>query len=427
MKNYSLIAFLFLLFTVGCKKETIAPPDISNSGIEAISKAINYQKVTTIDGNVTSTATTIETLKSGEIYLMSIPANWNGDLILYAHGYVSPFLPLALPTEADLYVPLFTSQGYAFATTSYSENGLVIQNGIDDIADLRKAFIKEYGEPNHIYLAGGSEGGLVTTLSIEENPKLYSGGLSLCGPCGDFQRQINYYSDFRVLFDYFFPSVLPGNAVNIPDELIADWQTVYVPAILQAISSNPVATLKLLNTSGASFDPSVSTSISTTVLGLLWYDVHATRDAIARLKGQPFDNIDRFYSGTGSAAEDIQLNNQVQRFSADPKAMKNIQKYYQTTGDITIPLVASFNTGDPIVPFWQEPLYQVKIDAQGASSLFTGIPVQRYGHCNFTEAEIIQAFGLLVQKVQGQTLIHTQQLINLSNTTNGKIVRSVTN
>ena len=123
---------------------------------------------------------------SGEIILISKPDNWNRDLILYAHGYVSPFLPLALPIEANAYVPLFTSLGYAFATNNYRENGVAIQSGIDDILNLRKSFIKAYGEPSHIYLTGGSEGGIATTLTIERKPKLFNGGLPLCGPCGDF-------------------------------------------------------------------------------------------------------------------------------------------------------------------------------------------------------------------------------------------------
>lgn len=48
--------------------------------------------------------------------------------------------------------------------------------------------------------------------------------LLFCDPCGDFQKQINYYDDFKVLFDYFFLGVLPGDVTNTPDALIANWQ-----------------------------------------------------------------------------------------------------------------------------------------------------------------------------------------------------------
>jgi hypothetical protein len=419
----------FLLLSVGCKKETTAIDSNSDANKVAITKETNFQRVTTVDGNITQISSTVEKKDSREITLISKPANWNGDLILYAHGYVSPFLPLALPIEASGYVPLFTSLGYAFATTSYRENGLAIQSGIDDIMNLRKSFIKAYGEPRHIYLTGGSEGGIVTALAIEREPKLFNGGLPLCGPCGDFQRQLNYYGDFRVLFDYFFPGVLPGNAIDIPDELIANWQTVYVPKIIQAITLNPVATTKLLSivldSRQAPYILSSNTNIGTTVISVLWYDVFATRDAVNKLEGQPFDNTTRVYAGLGTPAENTLLNNSVQRFSADKKALQNVAKYYETTGNITLPVVSAHTIGDPLIPIWHLQLYQEKTVVQGTSSFFRGLPVPVFGHCNFSEADIVAAFGLLVQQVQGQTPTLVHKLVNASRSNNGKIVQSI--
>ena len=388
-----MLVFVFLI--AGCKQEDFVP-----AGTDPIT---DTQYVKTVS-RVTTGDCTIETFNTGEITRICIPANWNGELILYAHGYVSEFLPLALPVEANNFVPLFLGQGYAFATTSFTENGLAIQTGIKNIVDLRKRFIKEYGEPKEIYLTGGSEGGIITTLAIERYPELFSGGLALCGPCGDFQKQINYYADFRVLFDYFFPGVLPGDAINFPDQLISQWESVYVPAVLQAITLNPAATAKLLATAQVPYDPADNSSIAQAVVGLLWYDVFATRDAIDKLKGQPYDNADRVYSIPGNVAESTLLNAQVDRFTADKHALKNIQKYYQTTGDIAVPLVKAHTTGDAIIPIWHLPLYEAKTIAQGTDDLFTGIPVPRFGHCTFTLPEIAASFGQLVLQVQGQGL-----------------------
>jgi pimeloyl-ACP methyl ester carboxylesterase len=392
MKSFSWLMLVFLLVG-GCKEEDFVP-----ASTDAITDTQNAKIVSRviIDG------CTIETFKTGEITKICIPDNWNGELILYAHGYVSEFRPLALPDEADDYVPLFISQGYAFATTSYTENGLAIPTGIKNIVDLRKRFIKEYGEPNEIYLAGASEGGIITTLAIERYPELFSGGLSLCGPCGDFQKQINYYGDVRVLFDYFFPGVLPGDAINFPDKLISEWKSVYEPAVLQALQQDPVATAKLLATAQIPYDPANNNSIGEAVVGVLWYNVFATRDAIDKLKGQPFDNSTRVYVIPGREEESRLLNAQADRFTADKHALKNIDKYYQTTGDIAVPLVKAHTTLDPIVPFWHLPLYQQKTVAQGTSALFTGIPVSRFGHCTFTIEEIALSFGQLVQKVKAQ-------------------------
>jgi pimeloyl-ACP methyl ester carboxylesterase len=391
MKSFSWLMLVFVLLIAGCKEEDIVP-----ARTDAITDS---QDVKTVS-KVTEDGCTIETFSTGEITKICIPPNWNGELILYAHGYVSEFRPLALPDEADDYVPLFISQGYAFATTSYTENGLAIPTGIKNIVDLRKRFIHEYGEPKEIYLAGASEGGIVTTLAIERYPKLFSGGLSLCGPCGNFQKQINYYGDVRVLFDYFFPGVLPGDAVNFPNKLISEWESVYEPAVLQALQQDPVATAKLLATARIPYDPADNNSIGEAVVGVLWYDVFATRDAIKKLQGQPYFNYNRSYIVPGSEKESRLLNAKVDRFRADRQALRNVAKYYQTTGMIAVPLVNAHTTLDPIVPVWHLRLYQKKTIVQETSALFTGIPVTRFGHCTFTLEEIASIFGQLVRQVK---------------------------
>ncbi|MDQ3289971.1 MAG: DUF6351 family protein [Bacteroidota bacterium] len=421
MKHYSWLTLLFLLFTGACKDELdVAPVEVSTE----TEQTADLQTVQTYDGSTTKYGCKVKRLRTGEIIQICKPTNWNGELIIYAHGYVSAFAPLALPTEAAPYVPLFTSMGYAFATTSYTENGLAIQTGIQNILDLRQRFIKEYGKPKYIYLTGGSEGGIITTLTIERYPTLFNGGLSLCGPCGDFRKQINYYADFRVLFDYFFPGVLPGDAINIPNKLIRNWESVYVPAILQAIKKDPATALKLLKVAQAPYDPNDLNTVGETFIRVLWYDVFATRDAIQKLRGQPYDNCKRVYTGTGDRREDKRLNANVDRFTADKQALRNIERYYQTTGNIRLPLVKAHTTADPVIPFWHLLLYQVKVAAQGRSSLFNGIPVERYGHCTFNETEIVAGLSLLVQKVKGQAPSQAQHLITQAR--KGKIVQSVT-
>jgi pimeloyl-ACP methyl ester carboxylesterase len=374
-----------------------------------------------MDGAVMQVTCTEEVLPSGEIIQICMPAFWNGELILYAHGYVTEFEPLRLPQEAAAYIPLYTSMGFAFATTSFRQNGLAVQSGLADIVNLRSLFITRHGQPKEIYLTGGSQGGLITTLGLERYPELFSGGLSLCGPCGYFQGQINYYGNFRVLFDYYFPGVLPGNVIDFPDELIMNWNQVYVPKIIAAINQNPAATLKLLNTALAPYDPENPETIAQTVIAVLSYNVFNFRNAVRVLGGQPFDNRIQIYFGTGSLREDLQLNRRIRRYSADKAALINIAKNYETSGNLNRPLITGHTTKDPIQLFWHLPLYQAKTILRGKSSLFTPLPVQRYGHCTFTEAEIAAAFGLLLQKVKGQ-----QPLAASRSNEQGKIVRSVT-
>ena len=104
------------------------------------------------------------------------------------------------------------SLGFAFATTSYSVNGTAIRQGLADVVDLVSVFKNEKGPVGKVYLTGASEGGLITTLATEQRPDLFAAGLAACGPTGSFPGQVNYFGDFRAVFDYFYPGLVAGRA-----------------------------------------------------------------------------------------------------------------------------------------------------------------------------------------------------------------------
>ncbi|MCJ8164334.1 DUF6351 family protein [Pontibacter sp. E15-1] len=418
--NTCLLCMLLLFSRCDSTPDMGPAPGSGKEAAENKGVLTSVKTVTTVDGATAQVTCSEEVLPSGEIIQICVPALWNGELILYAHGYVPAFLPLSLPDEVTAYMPLFTSIGFAFATTSFDRNGIAILTGIDNMLALRAKFIAQYGEPKHTYLTGGSQGGIITTLALERYPALFDGGLSLCGPCGYFQGQVNYYGNFRVLFDYYFPGVLPGNAIHIPLELQQNWESKYVPLVLQAINQNPNATIKLLKTALAPFDPDNPATIAETVIGVLTYDVLYTENAQRVLGGQPFDNTKQVYFGTGNFREDLRLNLRVQRFSGDKAALRTIRENYETSGDLARPLVSAHTTKDPIVLFWNMPIYHAKTIYQGKSHYFTQIPVSRYGHCAFIEQEIMLSFTTLAFKVQGQALFAK------ASDAEGRIVRSVT-
>lgn len=337
------------------------------------------------------------TLPSGAKWRFCVPsAGWNGDLVLWAHGYTAPGLPLdfqnlTLPDGTPI-PDLVQSQGFAFGTTSYRRNGLAILEGVQDMRELAQAFQDDLGKPRpaRIYLLGASEGGAVVSLLLERYPSEFSGGLATCGPIGSFVRQLNYTAHFRVLFDYFFPGVIPGSPVDIPAEVIANWSSTYVPAINAALAGNPNATRQLLSAAKGAFNPQSQTSAAETIQGVLWYNIVATNDAKVQLGGNPFDNRSYHYWGSD---DDVKLNAGVQRFSADAAALTKAQDY-ETSGAVSQPLVTMHTTADPIVPFWHEVLYANR-SKPAAGGSFTPLTIARYGHCSFSAAETLQAFALL--------------------------------
>lgn len=345
---------------------------------------------------------------SGAKYRICMPApgQWNGRLVLFAHGYVAFNQPIAIP-EDQLTLPdgtsipdLINGLGFAFATTSYSVNGLAVQQGIDDLVDLVDIFNVAVAVPSRTYLVGPSEGGIITALSVERFPSVYQAGVAACGPIGNFRAQINYIGDFRVVFDYFFPGLLPGTPADIPDELIENWETVYVPRILQAADQFPNRTRQLFAVTNAPgyLDPA---NRRETLESLLWYSTFTSNDATDKLGGLPYDNQSRIYTGSDN---DVLLNLLARRFAASPAALAEMQARYETSGQLVRPVVTLHTLGDQIIPYWHEPLYRQKVEDAGAASLQVNIPVIRYGHCNFNAAEVLLSFGIMLLKDLGEQL-----------------------
>jgi hypothetical protein len=358
------------------------------------------------------------TLPSGALSLICVPlSGWNGDLVIYAHGYTSTTEPLAfqnLVLPDGSYLPdIVLGLHYAFATTSYRQNGLAILEGAQDIRELVKAFPSLSQQvPNHTYLTGVSEGGLITTLLIEQYSTEFSGGLAACGPIGSFRDQIDHFGNFRVLFDYFFPGVLPRwtmQNITIPADVSANWENVYVPRIKRALAANRLAAAQLISTSKAATDLLNSATIETTTLHLLWYNVFATNDGLAKLGGNAFDNHNRWYWGSSN---DLRLNATVARFSASSQALANMMAY-ETSGNLTKPLDIMHTSGDEIIPFWQATGYVGKVLTSGHSGV-TPIVIFRYGHCNFTASEVLATFGLLVLQVTGRQPAGIRQQVDVA-------------
>lgn len=337
------------------------------------------------------------TLNSGALSLTCLPANgWNGDLVVFAHGYVAAdrplgFYHLTLSDGTPLPV-LVLALGYAFATTSYRSNGLAILEGVDDLRLLVSSFPGLAGRPaGRTYVVGVSEGSLIATLLAERHPTLMTGTLAACGPLAGLRDQVTYVGDFRVLFDVFFPNVLPGGAIHVPTEVMEGWDSTYAPAIVRALVSHPDAAVELISASGAAFDPAEPfPTIVRTTLEVLWYSVFGTNDAIAKLGGNPYGNETRVYRGS---RDDVQLNARAQRVTADSTAVAALSRY-ETTARAPTPLVIIHTIGDDVVPFTNVITYLIRAQATGQGRIVP-IPIARYGHCAFTSAEALVAFLVL--------------------------------
>ena len=354
--------------------------------------------------NVSASALTATEVIQGEtgpgaLYEIHKPANWNGDLLLYAHGFRDPALPITLSDQDNFFALRndLVARGYAVAYSSYSENGLAFKDAAQRTHQLRGIFTSKVGRPDHVYLAGHSLGGVVTLMLAEQYPAQYSGALTMCGQVAGTQAALDYFAHIRVLFDYFYPNAnLPGDAMNIPQVANLNTQVIY-PA-LGAIQANPAgagAIAAIMAARGTPIPFTSGSELVTSLLNAIGYNYRAGPDLMDRTHGHfPFDNTQTVYTGPGLPATLLaHLNANVDRFSATPDALNYMQKYYEPTGRLRVPVLTLRNGLDPISPSFHEPAYKNKVTQAGRSDLLAQrLSTAPFGHCGFSPSEMLQAF-----------------------------------
>jgi len=342
---------------------------------------------------------------SGSIYriCMPPPEQYNGMLVVWAHGFQDAGTPVSIPEDqlciGDFCLPeVINSLGFGFATNSYRKTGMAVAQGKDDIIDLVSVYAAQKGQPQKVYLVGASEGGIITALAVEQRPDLFAAGIAACGPVGSFPGQINYFGDARATFNYFFPGVIPGDPFNPDAALIAAW-TDYYDLVVKPIVMAPGNRARLdewARVARLPFDANnYLATVEVSVKDALRYGVVNLQDAIVTIGGFPFDNSRRYYTGSSN---DALLNLVVPRRAASPAALAMMTSpAYSTTGVLQRPLVTLHTLRDQQIPYWQEQLYALKTLASGSFlTRHLNIPIDRFEHCNFATDEVLASFAIML-------------------------------
>jgi pimeloyl-ACP methyl ester carboxylesterase len=126
-------------------------------------------------------------------YRIEIPKQWNGDLVVYAHGFRG-----ATPSGAPGCYP---ARVRAWAASSYRANGFNPHDGVSDTLLLIDEFKKKIGTPKRIFVYGSSMGSFVVVDALERHSDIYAGGVSECGMLAG-AGQLDYILSINALADY---------------------------------------------------------------------------------------------------------------------------------------------------------------------------------------------------------------------------------
>ena len=345
------------------------------------------------------------TTADGAQYAVYVPAAWNGDVVFYAHGVIPPQAPVILPVPDQNWDDIASLRdalgqaGFAIAYSSFGENGYAIKDGIQRTHQLRGIFTAKVGRPNRSFLVGHSLGSQVVQALAETYPDQYSGALAMCGVLGGTQLQTDYVGHTRALFDAFYPGVLPGNAMSMPDN-IDPVNQIQIPAFL-AIQANPGPVGLIAFANQVQLAGNNPTEWVTSLLNALVYHALGVNDLLSRTHGHVlFDNSTTQYNS--AAFPDVYYaaaNQNVMRFTATPDAMAWLANNYEPTGNLRIPMITLHQQRDRLVPFRHEAAYLAKVTAAGKTANLLQRSQNDYGHCELGTAAMMQSFNDLVSWV----------------------------
>ena len=345
-------------------------------------------------------------------YRVEVPANWNGKLVMYAHGFAGNGNVLSVQNPSIR--RYLIQNGYAWAASSYSKNYYDVQAGIEDTNALALEFTKIAAKngrvlvaPSKIYITGVSMGGHISAAAIEDetaitanNKVKYAGAVPMCAVAGDTE-----------LFDTFAAIQVAaqtiGGFANNPTEKWLDIEpqvraalfTTFPSApngvkgaqfasILQNLTGGPRPLFAQGLAFGGSFQSAYGTFGSDgTVTGILNKNILDTNRYV--------------YTIDGDAAASAAINASAQKLTAAPDANRvrrgSLRWIPKVHGQFNVPVVSIHTLGDLFVPFSMQQVYQKRTAANGNSTWLVQRAIRGASHCDFTVAESETAFDDMIK------------------------------
>ena len=335
----------------------------------------------------------------GGLYRLEIPTTWNGELVLFAHGFV----PNAGPQGAQLRVGVHRfrehviKEGFAWAASSYRCNGYVPGQGLLDTMALVDLFKQANGgrAPQRTYLTGESMGGHVTLLGMQEFPTAFDGALAMC-PAGP------------ELFDYFAAMSAAAEVVT-GVQFHADTLQQDAAKMAELVGKPPeytekgrqLASIQVQMSGGPR--PFAAEGLASRFLANFATSPAALTGSTTPLN-RAVDTAHFKYSideGLGLGAD--ALNARARRKSGDTEmrgASSPYEEVAQFDGRIERPVLTMHGTGDLYVPIFLEQTLKRAVASAGNERLLVQRVYRIGSHCQFTQPEMTRAFDDLVKWVR---------------------------
>lgn len=340
----------------------------------------------------------LEGTLNGAEYIIRVPENWGGTLMVYAHGYTQPGSAPAAPGGISMEDYLL-SKGYALAGSRYQTNGWAVKEGITDTLSLTNFFKAKVGTPDQVILWGFSMGSVIAFESAEKHSATYDGVISACAVGAGTPRTWDNAFTFALAYDVAFgwPKEW-GTSDNVRDDLVFNSEV--FPVLLKQISdSNNIGLFEFMRlVSGLPLDGFYSKQ--NMLFTDMFFLTQARGELESRAGGPIVENTGHVYSLSQAEMKyltslglkvDQLLDKMNDRTDITaPKNARNYVKHYaEYTGNIKIPVLTMHTVDDGLVLVNQEYEYRATVEAAGKESLLKQVYTNAVGHCEFSPAQLL--------------------------------------
>ncbi len=372
------------------------------------------------------------TLPDSATYLMEVPSPWNGTLLLYSHGYVTPGSPNPARDAGDPGTRAFLlANGFALAGSSYATTGWAIHEALPDQIAVLDIFATSFGSPTRTIAWGHSLGGIITAGLIQKFPDRFNAALPMCGVLAGGVGNWNQALDAAFAFKTLLAFGSPLQVVNITNP---STNLGLAESILAAAQATPQGRARLALVAALAdipgwFDPASPEPASNDFAAqeanqFLWASqvdfpfAFALRAELEYRAGGnlswnsgvnyrkqlahsvDFDEVVALYAHASLDLDaDLDALNDAVRVDANPSAVEYLEQNIIFDGHIGVPVLTLHTTGDGLVENQNESAYADVVRKGGNNRLLRRTFVHRAGHCTFTPAETVTALENLIGRL----------------------------
>ncbi|HKB25238.1 MAG TPA: hypothetical protein VKG64_09315 [Methylomirabilota bacterium] len=340
----------------------------------------------------------------GADYLIEVPANWRGGLVVFAHGIQrgpGPGAVTAPPLGSHI-----VAGGHAWIASGYRAREYQPHLFIEDLVALRELFLKEIGPPRWTIIYGQSMGGHIVVGSLELRPGLYQGGLAECGLVDGIS-----IADYLLAYTAAAELISGAPLLDSPDE----------QAFARVLNERVVPALGMpgsYTARGRQFDSVVKYLMGADQAG---HDLPLRLQGLQRrylsnmiyrhpdVEKEPRPGVRaastvhiRYRIDPGLGLTEDELNARVRRLrpARDARSPSANPVYAERTGRLTVPLITLHETGDAWVPLSLEQSYRRRAIAAGTDHLLVQRVFRAPSHCGFDGETRERAFDDLVAWIE---------------------------